>query len=158
MRKELLSERFCLLRMTEAVSQRYKKVFLETSQNSHENTCARVFLFRGWSLFIKKLWHRRFPANFAKFLKTPIFQNTSGSCFCNEIFRWSRWNASIFWVKRGYLLLWVYFHSFQRGFEVLNAISQASVYVTIIMSPVYYNSTTTTKKFCYFVSSWIVNI
>ena len=123
MRKVLLSERFCLLRMTEAVSQRYKKVFLETSQNSHENTCARVFLFRGWSLFIKKLWHRRFPANFAKFLKTPVFQNTSGSYFCNEIFHWSRWNASIFWVKRGYLTI----SSFSR-------INTLSIYKSIIIT------------------------
>ena len=43
MRKVLCSERFCLLIMTEAVAQRcsVKKVFLETSQNSHENACAR---------------------------------------------------------------------------------------------------------------------
>ena len=39
-------------------------------------TCARVsFLIN----FIKKsLWHRCFPVNFAKFLRTPFLQNTSG--------------------------------------------------------------------------------
>ena len=26
----------------------------------------------------KRLWHRRFPGNFAKFLRTPFLQNTSG--------------------------------------------------------------------------------
>ena len=30
------------------------------------------------TLFKKKLWHRCFPVNFAKFLRTPFLQNTSG--------------------------------------------------------------------------------
>ena len=66
----------------EAVVQRcsVKKVFLEISQNSQENTCARVsFLI---TLLKKRLWHRCFPVNFAKFLRTPFLQNTSGGCFC----------------------------------------------------------------------------
>ena len=50
-----------------------KKVFLEISQNSQENTCARV------SFLIKRLWHRCFPMNFAKFLRTP---------FLTEHLRW----------------------------------------------------------------------
>ena len=29
-------------------------------------------------LFKKRLWHRYFPVNFAKFLKTPFLQKTSG--------------------------------------------------------------------------------
>ena len=37
------------------------------------------------SLFIKKrLWHSCFPVNFAKFLRTPFLQNTSGGCFCKR--------------------------------------------------------------------------
>ena len=50
----------------EAVVQRcfVKKVFLEISQNSQENTCARVSFLR--------LWHRCFPVNFVKFLRTPF--------------------------------------------------------------------------------------
>ena len=43
-----------------------KKVFLEVSQNSQENTCARD------SLLTKRPWHRCFTVNFAKFLKTPF--------------------------------------------------------------------------------------
>ena len=55
-----------------------KKVFLEISQNSQENTCARVsFLIKlqAWpaTLLKKRLWHRCFPVNFAKFLRTPFF-------------------------------------------------------------------------------------
>ena len=51
-----------------------KKVFLEISQNSEENACARVsFLIKlQATLLKKKLWHRCFPVNFAKYLRTPI--------------------------------------------------------------------------------------
>ena len=49
-----------------------KKTLLEISQDSQENTCAIV------SLLKKKLWHRCFPVNFAKFLRTPFLQNISG--------------------------------------------------------------------------------
>ena len=55
-----------------------KKVFLEISQNSQENTCARVsFLIklqaRPSTLLKKRLWHRCFPVNFENFLRTPFF-------------------------------------------------------------------------------------
>ena len=57
----------------EAVIQRcsVKAVFLKISQNSQENTCARVsFLIK---LQLKKrLWHRCFLVNIAKLLRTPI--------------------------------------------------------------------------------------
>ena len=67
-----------------------KKLFLEILQNSQENTCARVsFLKKLQPLvcnFIKKkrLWHRCFPVNFAKFLKHVFLQNTSSGCFWNN--------------------------------------------------------------------------
>ena len=41
-----------------------KYMLLEISQNSLENTCARV-------------WHRCFPVNFAKFLTAPFFTETT---------------------------------------------------------------------------------
>ena len=48
-----------------------KKVFLEISQNSQENTCARVsFLI---TLLKKRPWHRCFPVNFVKFLTGRLF-------------------------------------------------------------------------------------
>ena len=40
-----------------------KELFLKTSQNSQERTCARV------SFLAKSLWHRCIPVNFAKFLR-----------------------------------------------------------------------------------------
>ena len=58
-----------------------KKVFIEMSENSQENTCARVsFLIklpaRLETLLKKRLWQSRFPVNFEKFLRTPFLQNT----------------------------------------------------------------------------------
>ena len=48
-----------------------KKVFLKTSQNLQENTEARAsFLIKLPAALLKKrLWHRCFPVNFAKFLR-----------------------------------------------------------------------------------------
>ena len=60
-----------------------KKVFLEISENSQVNTCARVsFLIKfrrhaSVSLLKKRLWNRCFPVNFAKFSRTPFLQKTS---------------------------------------------------------------------------------
>ena len=58
------------------------KEFLEISQNSHENTCARVFLnkvagLRPVTLLKKRLWNMCFRADFVKFLRTSFSQNTS---------------------------------------------------------------------------------
>ena len=52
-----------------------KKVFLRILQNLQENTCARVsFLgLRYATLLKRRLWCRRFPVKFAKFLRTPFF-------------------------------------------------------------------------------------
>ena len=66
--------------MSEAAAPRcsMKKVFLEISQNSQENTCARVsflitFFNKSATLLKKRLWHSYFPVNYAKFLRTPFF-------------------------------------------------------------------------------------
>ena len=67
---------------TEAVARScsVKKVFLELLQNSQENNCARVcFLNKVATLLKKRLWHRFFPVNFAKFPRT---------LFLTEHLRW----------------------------------------------------------------------
>ena len=70
---------------TEAVAQRcsVKKVFLKISQNSQENTCARVYFLtklQAWGLHLYCAQACNFiikytlaPVNFAKFSKTPFF-------------------------------------------------------------------------------------
>ena len=50
-----------------------KKGFLKISQNSLENACARASFLKK-----RRLWHKCFPVNFAKFLGIPFLQNTSG--------------------------------------------------------------------------------
>ena len=55
-----------------------KKVFLEISQNSQESNCTRdsfLIKLQAWpaTLLKKNLWHRCFPENFVKFLRTPFF-------------------------------------------------------------------------------------
>ena len=58
-----------------------QRVFLKISQNLQENACDRIFFLnkvgdlRAATLLKKRLWHRCFPVNFAKFLKTPFLQN-----------------------------------------------------------------------------------
>ena len=42
----------------------------------------KVVGIRPATLLKNKLWHRYFPVNFAKFLRTLFLQNTSGGCFC----------------------------------------------------------------------------
>ena len=53
-----------------------------------ENTCARV------SFLIKRLRHRFFLVNFAKFLRIPFSQNTSG-----QLLLWFIWRLSLYLVK-----------------------------------------------------------
>ena len=62
----------------------WKKVLLEISQNSQENTGARGLFFNKFAslkpaiLLKKRLSYRCFPLNFAKFLRAAFSQNTSG--------------------------------------------------------------------------------
>ena len=67
----------CAFVSIETVAQRcsVKKVFLEILQNSLEKTCARVSFFNkvAATLLKKRLWHRCFPVNLAKLLRTPFF-------------------------------------------------------------------------------------
>ena len=62
--------------MADAIVQRcsVKKLFLKLSQNSQENTCARLQAWglRTATLLKKRLLHRCFPVNFAKFLRTTF--------------------------------------------------------------------------------------
>ena len=57
-------------------------MFREILQNSQKNTCAKAsFLIKLQTSIKKRLWHRCFPGNFTKFLRTPFLQNTSGWLF-----------------------------------------------------------------------------
>ena len=61
----------------------YKNGVLKKFVKFTENTCARVsFLIKllalPQTLLKRRLWHRFFPVDFAKFLRTPFLQNTTG--------------------------------------------------------------------------------
>ena len=82
-----LSVKIILIGMIEAATRGvlWKKVFLEISQNSLENTSARVSILikscrpetlRPATLLKKRLWQRCLPVKFAKFLRIPSFTKT----------------------------------------------------------------------------------
>ena len=79
----------------------FTEVFLRPCRSSHRRCSVRKGLFRNFAkftgkhlcqslffkkiaglrpaiLFKKRLWHRCFPVNFAKFLRTPLLRNNSG--------------------------------------------------------------------------------
>ena len=98
----------------EAVVQRcsVKKVFLEISQ-SHRKTPVPETLFnkfaglRPATLLKKSLWHRCFPANFAKFLSTPFFtEHLRWLLLYQAIFQYDQKkqdkNVNIFRTKRAF--------------------------------------------------------
>ena len=46
-----------------------------------ESLIKKVAGLKAWNFIKKRLQHRCFSEKFAKFLKTPFLQNTSGGCF-----------------------------------------------------------------------------
>ena len=81
----------------------FKKVFLEISQNSQENICVRVsFLIkkRPAHLLKKRPWHRCFPVNFVKLLKTPFLPEHLRwllLSIASELMHWSWKSPMVYW-------------------------------------------------------------
>ena len=69
-----------------------KKGFLKNFiKFTGKHLCQSLFLIKlqasGLQLFKKKkLWHRCFPVNFAKFLGTPFYRTPPDDCFYIEVF------------------------------------------------------------------------
>ena len=61
---------------------------LEILQNSQGHTCARVSFLINLQVYYqkKRLWHRCFPASFAKLLRTPFLQNSFGQLLLFSFF------------------------------------------------------------------------
>ena len=55
---------------------------------SNHKISSKVALEKRLPLLKKRLCHRCFPANFAKFLRTPFLQNTSGRLLFKVVFYW----------------------------------------------------------------------
>ena len=75
-----------------------------------------------YNVIKKRLWHRCFPVNFAKFLRKPFLQNASGGCFWYLRYYWwyefkypmknrNIWNA---WKKLSFVTI---LEGFQEGAE-----------------------------------------
>ena len=70
--------------LAEAVNRRcfVRKVFFKTSAKfTGKDLCLSLFFNRSATLLKKRLQHRCFPVNFAKFIKTHFLLNTSGDYF-----------------------------------------------------------------------------
>ena len=50
------------------------------------------------TLLKRRLWHRCFPVNFAKFLRAPFIQNTSGRVLLQEVFHRKAPRKHCVWV------------------------------------------------------------
>ena len=82
------------VKLTEAVVWKcsVKIGVLRNFENLQENTCVRVSFFnkvaglRPATLWKKKLWHRCFPVNYVRFLRTP---------FLTEYLRWLLLNSAL---------------------------------------------------------------
>ena len=73
----------CISEETVAVVWRcfVKMVFVEISQNSQENTCARISFLIKLQLIKKEILAQVFSCEFCEILRTPFLQNTSSGCF-----------------------------------------------------------------------------
>ena len=87
----------------------WKKMFLKISQNSQQNTCARVpflinFPASGLQLYQKKKkkkdWHSCFLTNFVKFLRLffadHLWTTASSGCFCCFFYGSNQFRCDVF--------------------------------------------------------------
>ena len=62
-----------------------KVVFRNFAKFSGKHLCQSLFLIKlqlwAYNFIKKRLWHRCFSVDFAKFQRTPFLQNTCGCCF-----------------------------------------------------------------------------
>ena len=74
----------------------------------------KVAGLRPATLLKKRLWHRRFPVNFPKFLRTPFYRTPCDECF--SIIQRLIWNSyeippnDCFWMS-----LWIISYIFNTG-------------------------------------------
>ena len=76
--------------------------------------CQSVFFnkvsgLRSAFLLKKRLWHRCFHVNFAKFLRTPFLQNTCGGYFCHSeclLLLCKKWSLIHFWPMFPFYTPW----------------------------------------------------
>ena len=73
-----------------------KGVLRNFSKFTGKHLCQSLF-FNKVAGLKKRLWHRRFHVNFAKFLVTPLYRTPLDDCLCNEPFEFSDiWQGYLF--------------------------------------------------------------
>ena len=97
-----------------------------TKISQQKSTCAEdsFLTLQPWkseTLWKKKLQHRCFPVNIAKFSRTVFLKNTSGDCFCkfhkvtvvrHPSFRNQKHNVGCFLLKGLYIFSWILLYIF----------------------------------------------
>ena len=77
-----------------------KKIVLRNFAKCHMKTPVPEHL----QLYSKRLWHRCFPVNFAKFLRTPFLQNTSGRLLLTFKGSLNLTNLKLGWISQNYCI------------------------------------------------------
>ena len=83
-----------------------KDVLINFAKFTGKHLCQGLFMSGAKACnFIKqRLWHRSFPVNFAKVLRTPFLQNTSGQLLLCRLNRVSDYYAKSIYIK---VFLWI---------------------------------------------------
>ena len=117
--------------MTEAVAQKYsvKKIFLEISQNSQENTCTRVSLSKlqaGACNFIKKeTLAQVFSSEFCEVSKNTFSYGTPPVAASEMKWFWI-WKRNTNWKKVGFKMILISFQQ-QRSMPKTNILKYFEV-------------------------------
>ena len=76
----------------------------------------KVAGLRPATLLKKRLWHRCFPVNFAKFLGTPFLQNTSGQMLLTDVRQYGSVTGTFRYSKIVFILSIIMFIDFYQCF------------------------------------------
>ena len=92
----------------------FKGVFRNFAKFTGKHKCQSLFLnkvagLRSATFLKKRLWHRCFPVNFAKFLKQLYSKNISDDCFCKNFSNYI-----------GYIYIGYYTTSFLNFYTILH--------------------------------------
>ena len=100
-------------------------------RSSHQRCSMKKCVLRNFAKFTRKhlchatllkerLWHRCFPVNFAKFLRTLVLQNTSGRPLLPSALNYFTWNRFFFFTfYQNYSSLKYFFLTFGHGDNVI---------------------------------------
>ena len=85
-----------------------------SSRSSYRRCSIKKGVLKNFAKFTGKhrLWHKHFPVNLSKLLRTPFLQNTSGGCFCIVSFCSKYHSVSLrfflVWESRPHEILFIY--------------------------------------------------